>query len=124
MTEIAAINEIASIAAGLNSLAKLLTLPAQKEEAYRLKATACGTAVMLGQAVVDGNRAGGIVGVRIFSAPPIQMHVKVSHLQPAARAAVRLQAPFVPAKAPVKERLNAGQIEMLRDLAARKGAKR
>jgi len=124
MTETAAINEIASIALGLNSLAKLLTLPAQKEEAYRLKATACGTAVMLGKAVVDGRRTGGIVGIRILSTPPTQLHVRVSHLQPAARAEVRRQAPLVAVKSPVGERFSADQIRVLQSLVARMGAER
>jgi len=120
MTEIDALNELASLAAGLNGLAKQLTIPAQRQAAYRLKAAACGAAIMLGGAVVDGQRADDVVGLRIMSTPPTRLHVKVSHMQPAARAEVRRQAPLAAVKAPVGERLDADQIQMLQNLVARK----
>jgi len=124
MQERDTINELASIAASLNGLAKQLNEPAQRQAAYRLKATVSGIAILLGGAVVDGKRADDIVGLSFLCDPPTQIHVRVSHLQPAARAEVRRQSPSVLAKAPLADGLDSDQVKMLQNLVARQGGRR
>ena len=83
-----------------NYLAKQLSGPA-RTLAYRIKAEACSSLILTGGATVNGVWPDGIVALDLASDPPARLHVRKSHLTPAAREALMPQA----ASAPVVERL-------------------
>jgi len=84
-----------------NQLAKKLT-GSDRNDAYRLKAMACGLLIVEGAATVNGVHSGDIVGLDIPGCRS-RIHVRVSYLQPEARRATVRMRSFAPAVAPLKD---------------------
>lgn len=96
------LNALLQIAQRANDLAKELTGPS-RAAAYRIKAQACSALILEGAARVNGVRPGGILALDLHGNPPSRLHVRCSHLIPAARRVVDEQAATVPVVAPLGE---------------------
>ncbi len=88
-----------------NLLAKQLS-GRERTLAYQIKAEALSGLILRGDAWVNGVRPGGIIALSVSGDPPFRVHIRESHLTPAARQEAAQQARIVPTVAPLAESLS------------------
>lgn len=98
------VGTISMVALMSNLLAKQLTGPT-RTLAYRIKAQACSSLIISGNAYVNGVRPGGILSLDIGS--HFRMHIRRSHLTLAAQEIADRQAAEAPAVSTLAEILEA-----------------